>query len=233
MLSENIKPYIPLSFDENKGIALNRQENKINEEHIKKGYEEGFNKGYETGYNEGFNKGYEEGLNRGYEEGFNRGYEEGFNKSQKEIKEKSDEFFRAAQFFNNIVIELSQFKKKQLELFLPQILKFAFKIAEKIVATKISLDREVIFSIVKETLKSVPFNEDRIIIKLNPEDYNFISDKINQLDIDTTKLQIESSSEVTKGGCWIETQSQHFISTIEQRFKEIENAVNSVISQQS
>ncbi len=217
LLPEDIKPYIPLSFDENKRIAIDTQENKFNEELIKKGYEQGFNKGYETGYNEGLNK----------------GYEDGFNKSQKEIKEKSDEFFKAAQFFNNIIKELSQFKEKQIEFFLPQILKFAFKIAEKIVATKISLDKEVTFSIVKETLKSVPFNEDRIIIKLNPEDYDFISDKINQLDIDTTKLQIESSPEITKGGCWIETQSQHVISTIEQRLKEIENALNSVISQQS
>lgn len=217
LLPEDIKPYVPLSFDENKKIAIEKHENNFDEDLIKKGYEQGFNKGYEAGYNEGLSK----------------GYEEGFSKSQREIKEKSDDFFRATQFFKNIIKELSLFKEKQIEFFLPQILKFAFKIAEKIVSTKIALDREVTFSIVKETLKSVPFNEDRIIIKLNPEDYDFIANKINELEIDKAKLQIESSPDITKGGCWIETQSQHIVSTIEQRLKEIENALNSVISQQS
>lgn len=101
MLPEDIKPYVPLSFDENKKIAIDKHENNFDEDLIKKGYEQGFNKGYEAGYNEGLSK----------------GYEEGFNKSQKEIKEKSDEFLRATQFFKNIIKELSLFKEKQIEFF--------------------------------------------------------------------------------------------------------------------
>lgn len=214
MLPKDIKPYVPLSFDEK--VVKNR-EDRVNEEFIKKGYEEGFNRGYENGYNEGFSK----------------GYEEGYSKAQKEIKEKSDELATVAEIFRNLIKELTEFKEKQLESFLPQILKFAFKIAEKVVATKISLDREVTFSILKEALKAVPFNEERIVIKLNPDDYDFISEKINELDIDKTKLQIEPSPEITKGGCSIETQSQYIVSTIEQRLREIEDAVNASLSQRS
>jgi len=211
---DNIKPYVPLPFDENKKI-IEHHENKPNEDVMERGYKDGYNKGYEDGHKQGVNK----------------GYEEGFNKSQNEIKEKSNELDRITEVFKNMIKELTEFKDKQIEFFLPQILRFSFKIAEKIVATKIALDKDVTFSIVQEALKAVPFSEEMIIIKLNPDDYEIISEKINELDIDRTKLQIEPSNDIKKGGCWIETQSQHIISTIEQRFKEIENALNTNISQ--
>ncbi|MCX7723785.1 MAG: FliH/SctL family protein [Thermodesulfovibrio sp.] len=221
MLSSEIKPYIPLSFDEDKRVTIDKKENKLKEDYIKKGYEEGFNKGYKEGYEKGYN------------EGFKKGYDEGYSKSQGEIKEKSEELFKTTQFFKELIRELSIFKERQIESFLPQILNFAIKIAEKIVAIKVSLDKEVVLSIVKETIKSIPFSEEKVIIKLNPEDYNFISEKINELGIDSKKLQLEPSSEITKGGCIIETQSNHIVSTVEQRFKEIENALYSVLSKQS
>ncbi len=214
MLPKEIKPYNFLCFDENKK-PVERQHPKFNEEIIKKGYEEGLKKGYEAGFNEGLKK----------------GYEEGFEKSQREIKEKSYEFVKAAEIFKNLIKELTEFKQKQVEFFLPQILKLAFQIAEKIVATKISLDKELTLSIVKEALKAVPLNEEKIIIKVNPEDYGFISQKIEELEIEAIHFQIEPSTEITQGGCSIETQSQYIVSTIEQRFKEIENALNSVLSQ--
>jgi len=215
LLPDGVKPYNLLSFDENKKSVEKAQENKFNEEIVKKGYDEGFNRGYEAGFNEGFNKGYEEGLKKG----------------QNEIKEKADELLKATEIFKNLIKELTEFKQKQIEFFLPQILKLSFQIAEKVVATKISLDKEVTLSIVKEALKAVPLNEERIVIKLNPDDYRFISQKIDELEIDKARLQIEPSAEITEGGCSIETQSQHIVSTIEQRFKEIENALNSIISQ--
>lgn len=221
LLSSEIKPYIPLSFDEDKRVTIDKKENKLKEDYIKKGYEEGFNKGYKEGYEKGYN------------EGFKKGYDEGYSKSQGEIKEKSEELFKTTQFFKELIRELSIFKERQIESFLPQILNFAIKIAEKIVAIKVSLDKEVVLSIVKETIKSIPFSEEKVIIKLNPEDYNFISEKINELGIDSKKLQLEPSSEITKGGCIIETQSNHIVSTVEQRFKEIENALYSVLSKQS
>ncbi|MEN2994789.1 MAG: FliH/SctL family protein [Thermodesulfovibrio sp.] len=221
MLSNEIKPYILLSFDEDKRVIIDKEENKLKEDYIKKGYEEGFNKGYKEGYENGYN------------EGFKKGYEEGYGKSQGEIKQKSEELSKTTQFFKELIRELSIFKEKQIESFLPQILNFAIKIAEKIVAVKISLDKEVVLSIIKETIKSIPFSEERVIIKLNPEDYNFISEKVNKLGIDSKKLQLEPSSEITKGGCIIETQSNHIVSTVEQRFKEIESALYSVFSKQS
>ncbi|MCS7214871.1 MAG: FliH/SctL family protein [Thermodesulfovibrio sp.] len=216
LLSEDVKPYVLLSFDENKKIAPKIEEEKLKREFIEKGYNEGFKKGYEEGYNEGLKK----------------GYEEGFNKSLEDIQKKEKELLNTTQTFKELINELSLFKERQLELFLPQILKLSLTIAEKVVATKINLDKEVVLSIINETLKAVPIHEEKIILKVNPEDYNFLSDKIKEFKIDTTKLHIESSPDISKGGVWIETQSQHLVSTIEQRFKEIENALNSVLSQE-
>lgn len=212
LLSKDIKPYIPLSFDENKSITIQSHVNKLNE---KKGYEDGYKKGYEDGQKEGFKK----------------GHEEGFNKGQKEIEEKIDEVYRVIETFKNIINELTDFKEKQIKNFLPEILKLAFKIAEKVVATKISVEKDKVLSIVKEALKAVPINEE-VFIKVNPDDYEFISGRINELGVDKTKLKIEPSSEINTGGCSIETRYQYIVSTIEQRFKELEDAINSVISQE-
>lgn len=218
---EEIKPYTLLSFDEK---SPEKNDNKLNRgKNIKESYDEGFKKGYD----EGVKKGYEAGFN----EGFAKGYKEGLEKSQNEIKERTNEVVMVIKIFKKIIQELKEFKQKQIEFFLPQILKLSFKIAEKVVATKISLDREVTLSIVKDALESVPINEEKIIIKVHPDDYSLISKKIGELEIDSTRFQIEPSTEVTKGGCSIETQSQHIVSTIEQRLKEIENALNSVLSQ--
>jgi len=212
LLSEDIKPYVPLSFDENKKSTAERKEKGKRREEIK--YEQGYSSGYKDGYNEGITKGYEEGIRKG----------------EREIKEKTEQLTETIKIFKNLTKELTVFKEEQMKFFLPYFLKLSFKIAEKIVSTKISLDRDVIVSVVKEALKAIPLNEERIIIKLNPDDYNLIIERIDELEIDRTKLQIEQSPEIKKGGCLIETKTQHIDSTVEQKFKEIENAINSVFS---
>lgn len=213
LLSKNIKPYVPLSFDENKKNNT-FEKSKHKEDATKKDCEQGYKAGYKEGYAEGISKGYEEGIKKG----------------EKEIKEKTEHFIRATEILKNIIKELTVFKEEQITQSLPQILKLSFKIAEKIVAMKISLDRDVIISVVKEALKAVSVNEERIIIKLNPDDYNLLSERFEELEIDRARLDLQPSPEIKKGGCLIETKSQHIDSTVEQRFREIENALNSVFS---
>lgn len=216
--SDKIKPYILSAFDEIKPSIEDKKDNEIIDEKFKKAYEEAFNKGYQEGFVKGEKKGYEEGLKKAEAE------------SQVLLKQKLDEISRVVETLNRIGKELGEFKEQQLKGFLPQILKLAFKIAEKIVSTHITLDRAVVLSIVNEVLKSIPANEEKVIVKLNPEDYDFINRHLEMLQIDKTKIQLESSQNLKPGDCYIETSSQYIDATVNQKIKELEDAVSSILT---
>ena len=215
---KDIKPYIPSSFDE----SLIKPKEEIDENK-----EKGLKKKYEE-----LKKKYEETLKSAYIEGFNKGYEEGLKKAEKEIDQKKQELNRQFEILKKLIYDLSTFKEKQMELLLPQIIKFAFKIAEKVVATKISLDREITLSILKDALSAVPNNEEKLIVKLNPKDYEFISQNLNKIGVDPSKIQFEPNENIKSGDYKIETHSLHIVATVEEKLKELENAINTFISQQ-
>lgn len=209
LLPKGIKPYTPLSFDETQKSAVREIEDEKYKEHLKKGYQDGYT--------------------AGYDEGLKKGYEEGIKKAQSEIKKRSEKLNKLIETLKKSAEELSTLKSDNIKNFLPEILKLSIKIAEKIVTTKISIDKSLIIAIVKEALKSVPLHEERVIIRLNPEDYNFLKENLKELDITDTKLEIEPSADIRQGGCYIETISKDIDSTLEQKIKEIEDALSSVI----
>jgi flagellar assembly protein FliH len=212
LLPKGIKPYTPLSFDDTKNFSAKELEDEKYKKYLKKGYDEGFNSGYE--------------------DGLKKGYDEGIKKAQNEIKKKAEKINNIAGIFKKAIDELSHLKTEQIKAFLPEILKLSIKIAEKIVATKISLEKSLIIAIVKEALKSVPLNEEKVIIRLNPEDYNFLKENFKELELDEKMVDIEPSPDIRSGGCYIETISKEIDSTIEQKLKEIEDALSSVFSEE-
>lgn len=226
-----IKPFIFSSFDENEAEETKvdrsdkgskQQAPVINiEEQIQRQYEEHFKEGFERGYREGYEKGYQEGK------------QEAQKNTEEELKGKVAELKDQIELFKKISAELAKFKEKQLELLLPQIMRLSFKIAEKIVATKISLDREITLEILKEALNEVPLNEESIIVKLNPEDLTLLADRIHEIGVDPKKLKLEPLSKLKRGELEIETESLHIVSTLEKKLEEIENAINSLLSKQS
>lgn len=227
----NIKPFVFSSFDEVKTEEIKVEESQqvteqpppsVNvEEQIEKLYEERLREGYERGYEEGFAKGYIDGK------------QEAEKKAQEEVKVKVEELKSQIELFKKVSEELSTFKERQLELLLPQIMRLSFKIAEKVVATKINLDREVTVEILREALKEVPLDEENIIIKLNPEDLSMIADKLGELGLEGKKIKLEPISSIHRGDVEIETESLHIVSTLEKKLEEIENAINSLLSKQS
>lgn len=215
MLPNDVKPYKLLSFDE----TLPQFKDKSN---VK-------DKAYEEGFNLGKQKGYEEGYKQGYEEGLKKGYTEGLKSAEFEIKQKINQLENTVQTLINLIEELQSFKEKEFKNLLPQIISFALNVAKKVVSFKISTDKEVILSIVKEALQSLPISDEKILIKLNPEDYKVVSENIEKLGINKSSIFIEPSELIRKGEYLIETSSQYIESTIQDRFKEIEDAVNSIL----
>lgn len=206
--SKHIKPYIPSPFDE----KINREAKLENIPELMQIYEKAKNQGYEEGFQKGFEQGYEEGLKKSSDE---------MRKQEKTIKEKISQL-------DKLLKEISNFKSEQIRNFLPEIVNLSLKIAKKIVSTEISINKNIALNIIKETLKEIPLTE-QIIIKINPEDFKNLSAELKELISENSAIKIIPSSEINQGGCYIEAQEQIIDSTIEEKFKEIENALNSVL----
>lgn len=208
LLSSNIKPFIPSDFDE----KINREKNLQNIPELRQIYEQLKKEGYEEGFKRGFEKGHEEGLKKSYEE---------IRKQENRIKDKISNL-------DKIIRELSNFKEEQIKIFLPEILTLSKKIAKKIVSAEIKVNEKILLNIIREALKEINLSE-QIIIKINPSDFKNLSKELNQLISDNPSIKIIASPDITQGGCYIESQEQIIDSTIEEKFKEIENVLNSVI----
>lgn len=216
-LHKEVKPYVPSCFDERKEASQVSTSNEIAKEEEIKNYEETIKEQIERGYR------------TGYEEGFKKGYEEGLKKAEAEINEKILKLQKAEELFLKTAEELSRLKEQQIKNLIPHILKLSLKIAEKIIAQKIEMEKEFIFPIIKEALSFISLEEEKVVIKLNPEDYQLVRDNISRLNIDYERVHLEPSNDITKGSCQIETQTTMVESKIEEKLKEIENALNRIL----
>lgn len=216
-LHKEVKPYVPSCFDERKEVSQVSTSNERAKEEEIKNYEETIKEQIERGYR------------TGYEEGFKKGYEEGLKKAESEINEKKLRLQQAEELFLKNAEELIRLKEQQIKNLLPHILKLSLKIAEKIIAQKIEMEKEFIFPIIKEALNFIPLEEEKVVIKLNPEDYQLVRENTSMLNIDYERVHLEPSKDITKGSCQIETQTTMVESKIEDKLKEIENVLNRIL----
>lgn len=206
--SKHIKPYIPSPFDE----KISREAKPENKAELLQIYEKAKNQGHEEGLKRGFEEGYKEGLKKSYDE---------IKKQEKIIKDKISNL-------DKLITEVSNLRNEQIKAFLPEILNLCIKIAKKIVSAEISINKNIVLNIIKEALKELPLSE-QIIIKINPQDFENLKIELSELSSQNPSIKIITSSEINRADCYIESQEQIINSTIEEKFKEIENVLNSVI----
>lgn len=210
--SKHVKPYIPSPFDE----KTPKEAKSVNKAELMQIYEKAKNQGHEEGFKRGFEIGFEEG----YNEGLKKSYDE-IKKQEKIVKDKISNL-------DKLITEVSNLRNEQLKAFLPEILNLCIKIAKKIVSAEISINKNIVLNIIKEALKELPLSE-QIIIKINPQDFENLKDELSELSSQNPSIKIIPSLEINQGDCYIESQEKIIDSTIEEKFKEIEDVLNSVI----
>lgn len=143
-------------------------------------------------------------LERGYKDGYQEGLTE----------------------FNEHILQLDA-KLKSLRIDMQnQVLSFALKAAKKIVGDVLTLQPEVIMDIVKQTLKPVR-EAQNIKIGVSKEDRPLVEKRKGELkeileQVET--LVIEERSDVTSGGCIIETETGIINATLENQWRALEAA---------
>lgn len=158
----------------------------------------------------------------GYARGLEKGRAEGCNLGEKEVKE-------TVARMESLIVELEGFKQKKLtELFSP-ILTLALDIAKKVVHKEIELDEGIVLHVAREAMMKVAGNEEQVLIRVNPLDYEVIARNMDQLKEESgvKRIVIETTPGISIGGCVIETKTGEIDARIEGQIKEMEDVISS------
>jgi len=168
----------------------------------------------------------EQMLRRQLENYYNKGYKEGYEKARSELeREFTDELVEKSEKFYGI---LSSFENKLIEYetsFNTIILEVSKKLAGKILRREIA-DRSSIEDVLKDSANKI-LGANEVIIKINPEDYNFLADegKTEQFEQAFSRIKFEQTKSVDKGGCIIETEIGNVDGRITAQINEVVKSV--------
>ncbi len=151
---------------------------------------------------------------------FKEGYEEGVASGKFKFKNLSEELRIT---INNAVKDRDQLIRDSEA----PLLKLSIEIAKKIIQTEMENNPSVFQNILKEALAKVT-DKDKVIIKVNPSDIKFVNEyqeTFRKQLSDYKQLDIKSDTNISKGGCVIETNLGYIDSSISTKLSIIENAL--------
>lgn len=156
----------------------------------------------------------EEGYQEGYKNGYSDGYDYGINEAVKEadnIKKEGNKYLKSC---NDAV---DRFIKEKHD----EIIKLAINIAKQIINSEISLNQDVVLNIAEKVL-SKAIDKRQIVLKVNPEDYNLLMSKKEELSIyveSSNNLFIVADYAIEKGSIKAETPSGFIDGKIDTQLK--------------
>lgn len=152
-------------------------------------------------------------------------YELGFREGQRSVGEAGEKALDAKleQFSKNIE-ELRHLRRGILSTSEREVIHLALEIARKVVKREITIDEEIIITLVRVALKRVS-DQTLITVRLNPMDYSVVKRHQsvgNAADILNEGIRLAEDPLISRGGCVIETESGLVDARIEEQFREIE-----------
>ncbi len=155
-------------------------------------------------------------------------YSLGFKEGEKTGIEEGKEAVRPfIEDFLTISKQISDEKSIILHKSEKNVITICYLIAKKIIKKEIEKDDKIILNIIRGSLNYIS-GETRILLKLNPEDYNIIKEYEKELTIamsDIKDFSIEANEKITRGGYLIETDSGDIDARLETKIDELERVL--------
>ena len=153
------------------------------------------------------------------------------NQIEKEREDARNEGFSKGKMegLATVTEKLMTLEKKKEEFFAsaePEIIKLVMAVAEKVIGQIASERPEVVKDVVKQALERSL--GDRIVVKLNPEDYRKITDEHYEFRdvLDRTKrIHLKEDETIMKGGCVVETEVGTIDAQIDTQLEAIRKAL--------
>lgn len=167
-------------------------------------------------------------LHNRYIAGFNDGQKDAAARLQNEYLEKLKVRYNQLEELMN---HLEDNIKNQNENFSQLVIDTSFAIAEKIIQREIDKDSNIV-SVIETCLKKV-LTANNILIKLNPQDFDFVTNDLKDLNktFDVSRIKLEKDEMIEKGGCLIETEIGNADARISSQLNELKRKLEQLSEQ--
>ena len=157
-----------------------------------------------------------------YDKAFSEGVREGRNQEKKKLS-------IAIESVAKLIKDLKILKDEFFENSEKEIIDLIFLIAKKVIHREVDTSREVIVSVLRDTIKNVR-DKEGVKIRLNPKDYHYIMEASPDFlgkFCDIKNTLIEEDEEIKQGGAVIETHSAEIDATLDQQLNRIKETLSS------
>jgi len=155
---------------------------------------------------------------------YNTGYSEGIHEGR--TREKQELSLSLASV-EKLITTLKTLKTELMERFESDILSLSMAIAEKVIHKEVSINRDVIVAVLKDTIRHIK-DKEGLRIRLNPDDYNYMTEikpDIFNNYIDMNNVRFEVDGQIQRGGAVVETNFGEMDAQLDHQLQRIEESL--------
>ncbi|PJC86444.1 flagellar assembly protein FliH [Vibrio sp. HA2012] len=161
--------------------------------------EDGFNQGIQQGHEEGLRQGMEQGKQKGLLEGQKEGFQKGFISGEASGKET---FIKAVKPVHQLLEKMTRWQNDREREQREHICELVQKVSQRVIRAELTLMPQQILALVDETLDSLPGKTEKVVVHLNPQDL----ERITQINADLPQAwKLLADSQLPTGGCQLVT----------------------------
>lgn len=141
----------------------------------------------------------EEEAARKVQAAFNDGVREGRRQAEESLSQVSEALAKA-------LLSTGGLRQKVMQETEEDLLNLSVMIARKIILQEISIDRRILVNIVKEAVSNVS-DEDEVVVRLNPADYEIVADnkQFSPSVNEKRRMTLKADEGIPSGGCLVDT----------------------------
>lgn len=196
-----IETFLPPTLSEIEDIRANAEQ-------------EGFAQGENNGHAAGLEKGRLEGLEQGHTEGFEQGREQGYEAGLQDSAEMLQRFETLLSQFELPLSILDTEIEKEL-------LSTSMSLAKAVIGHELKMHPEHILSALRQGVDSLPIKEQKVNIRLSPNDESLVSALYTAAQLERNRWDIEADPSLSAGDCIITSGRSHIDMTVDTRIKHV------------
>ncbi len=153
--------------------------------------------------------------NKAYEQGYRAGQDAAAISSEERLKQVKAEY-------ENSIIQLSRLREDMLSHCETDLIRLVMEIAKKVVHREVTVDREIVLTLIRVALKRIG-SDTAATIHLHNDDFKILEDRRHEfLTGENGVVNLVADRSISRGGCLIETKLGSVDARIEEQFKEVE-----------
>lgn len=177
-------------------------------------YEDGFAEGKQAGFSEGFDEGKAEGLTAGQQEGQAQGLQQGLDEGTQQIHEQQQHWLSLIERLHAPLQKLDEHAEYQL-------VRLATALAEQITRCEVQTCEQIILQALKQAVDALPISEQKLIIKLHPEDLRFVQQAYSEKQCQQRGWDLQAEPALMRGDCQINTLASSVEYTFNSRIEQV------------